>query len=140
MITAWRLFSIVITGNFVASRLPPQDRIPDPGDDGIPLEGHRDRPSRAPLPERTGTCWVCQCPVFVDKAVRVAKCVIPVCMACWDKIPPGERIKIGLQISADDDMRPLKQIAAAVLSRIKGESERSVDGDGDPFGIFRRGN
>lgn len=76
----------------------------------------------------------------MDKATKVAGKLLPVCIDCWGTIPAAERIKIGLAMLADDDMRPLKQIAAVVLSKIKGDAERMVDGDGDPFGIFGKQN
>lgn len=130
------------------------DRLP-PDDDGIPLEGFEDRPKRRPRPAkplhkpeadessrelRCGPCWVCQAPTFSDKCAIVAGRILPVCIDCWESIPPAERIKIGLAMIADDDMRPLKQIAAVVLSKIRCDAERAVDRDGDPFGIFGSGN
>lgn len=129
----------------MSSRLPPHGRIPDPSpdpddgdDDGIPLQGHASRPKRAPQPERAGACWVCQCPVTVDQATRVAKKALPVCPACWQIIPPADRVKIGLQMMGHDDLRPLLEIAAMILARTKGDAERMVDGD--MFGGGGRGN
>lgn len=95
-----------------------------------------------PVPEDSGgpsprcaTCWVCQCPAFEDKCANIAGRILPVCINCWDTIPAAERIKIGLAMMSDDDMRPLKQIAAVVLSHIDGDSARALNG-----GLFGKQN
>lgn len=144
----------------MSGRLPPDrpGRLPDPSDDdddGIPLEGFEDRPKRRPRPAkplhkptndnaqespRCGPCWVCQCSTFSDQCPKVAGRILPVCIKCWDAIPPAERVRIGLQLIATDDARPLQEVAAMVLARIKGDVERAVDKGDDPFGIFGSGN
>lgn len=137
------------------SRLPPEPsgRLPDDDDDGIPLDGFEDKPRRKPQPakplhkpipdnspERCATCWVCQAPTFQDKCAKVAGRILPVCVGCWEEIPPAERVRIGLQLIATDDARPLQQVAAMILSKIKGDAERAVERGEDPYGIFGSGN
>lgn len=130
-------------------------RLPPDSDDGIPLDGFDDKPKRRPKPAkplhkptgedptaapRCGPCWVCQRPTFSDKCAKVAGRILPVCISCWKSIPPAERVRVGLQLIATDDARPLQQVAALILARIKGDAERAIDGEDGLFGMFSTGN
>lgn len=64
-----------------------------------------------------GRCWSCQVTVNTGNSIWLSEKPAPVCKACWEQIPPGQRLLIAQKFASSETMETAARLLAQALKR-----------------------